>query len=523
MPTEQELLEKLIGKSAAEHEPENEFEQMLYAREVEVQSLEDLKEQRGTSIPALFNQFYKFIQNPSTVSVETFKRMIDTDDTIGSGVDFLTTCLAARLGRYQHESTEVTEFVNEALDQIQGGFEESLKELLSATWAGFSVMEQVWDNNDLGTVITKLVPMPHQTILFETERTGELTRDGILQYQRNYNPFMLGGGLNFYSGGFSATIGYPFGNKPDPLAKLGDMPFPLRTANSFNYLSIRIPVAKCMHYAFNAQGKMGNPYGRSLLRRAYKYYVMKDAILGMLSTALDRKGTPLTLVYADPMTTLEDVTRNPTGANARGQTGKGIRADAAARNAFKNMSNDSVIILPGKKGEIYEVDPLSQQSNAADFISALDFCNKSIMRALLLPSLVFTGGDGAGSYALGQEHAKTFDKILDSINAGLEQTLIQQMVARLIRMNFPESVYKKDGFGSFGKRELSQDEISKEMEAIEKAVNMGAIDMNDLKDLNEIRAKVKFQPRDTVIEREPIPGMEGEEESEEQDDGSERE
>src|SRR5690242_191787 len=90
-----------------EVEPTNQFEEMLYARHVEVESFNDLTAQRSTPIPALFNQFYKFIQNPSSVSVETFKRMVDTDDTIGSGVDFLTTCLAARLGAYQHPSQEI--------------------------------------------------------------------------------------------------------------------------------------------------------------------------------------------------------------------------------------------------------------------------------------------------------------------------------------------------------------------------------------------------------------------------------
>src|SRR5690242_6567702 len=85
------------------------LERELFARHVEVETFKDLEVQRGTPIPALFNIFYKFIQNPSSVSVETYKRMVDTDDTIGSGVDFLTTALSARLGRYQHPSQEITE------------------------------------------------------------------------------------------------------------------------------------------------------------------------------------------------------------------------------------------------------------------------------------------------------------------------------------------------------------------------------------------------------------------------------
>ena len=99
----------------------------------------------------------------------------------------------------------------------------------------------------------------------------------------------------------------------------------MRTANTYNYLSIRIPRQKVLHYSFDAQGKFGNPYGRSLLRRAYKYYVMKDAFLQMMSVALDRKGTPLTLIFADPNTTLIDPDKKG-DTSARGRR-VGIRAD----------------------------------------------------------------------------------------------------------------------------------------------------------------------------------------------------
>lgn len=477
--------------------PSDEFEEMLYARHVEITSVADLENQRGTPIPALFNTFYKFIQNPSTVSVETFKRMIDTDDTIGSGVDFLTTCLAARLGAYTHESDEITAFVQKALNDIQGGWTNVVKELLSASWAGFSVAEKVWANTDMGFVPKKIVSLPPSTLLFETERTGELTQDGILQYQRNYNPFMLGRGVGLSS----AALGFNGSSRPDAFAKIGDMPFPLRTANSFNYLCIRIPRQKCIHYSFDAQGKFGNPYGRSLLRRAYKYYVIKDAILQMMTVALDRKGTPLTVVYADPHATLQEA-----GAqNTRGDPTKAMTAQEAARKAFKDIHNDSVVFLPGKKGEVFELDKLDTGANTDGFIQALDFCNKSEMRAMLVPSLVFGNGDGSGSFALGQEHSKTFDKLCDGINSGLVHVLLQDLVGDIIKYNFPESAWKKDGFGEFGKRELSPDEIGKEVDIFEKAVNIGAVDMTDLGDLNAMRDKINMPPRTTPIVTDRMP------------------
>lgn len=483
----------------------DEFEEMLYARHVEVESLDDLKEQRGTPIPALFNQFYKFIQNPSAVSVETFKRMIDTDDTLGSGIDFLTTCLAARLGRYTHPNKEITDLVNRALAAVDGGFTNAVKEILSASWAGFFVGEKVFqDVPNIGFIPKKIVPMPPSTLLFETERTGEITEDGILQYQRNFNPYLLGGGVGYFGANVNTGIGPTagFGSRPDLFAKLGDLPFPIRTANSFNYLSIRIPKAKCIHYAFDAQGKLGNPYGRSLLRRAYKYYVIKDAILQMMTIALDRKGTPLTVVYYDPMAPIMDPNKvkNPNDlGSARDDRKAAIHPGKAAEQAMKNLHNDSVIYIPGKKGEIYTIDTLSQQSNASDFIAALEFCNKSMLRAMLLPALIF--GDGQGGYALGEVHAKTFDKVLDGINAGLEDNLLNQWVKDILSLNFPKSMWEKDGLGSFSKRDLTQDEVQKVMDVFDKGINAGIIDQGDLNDLNKMRDSIGFDEREKPIER----------------------
>jgi hypothetical protein len=482
-----------------------ELEQMLYARHVEINSPDDLTTQRATSIPALFSTMYKFIQNPSSVSVETYKRMIDTDDTIGSGVDFLTTCLAVRLGTYTHPNKELAKWVNERLRDVKGGWFNAVKELLSASWAGFAVSEKIWENNERhGFVPRKIVALPPTTLMFETERTGELTEDGILQYQRNWNPMALGTGIGYFGG--MVGVGYGFMQqgdaRPDPFAKFGDMPFPMRVNNSWNYLSIRIPKQKCIHYSFDAQGKFGNPYGRSLLRRIYKYYVLKDSVIQMLAVALDRKGTPLTIVYADPNTTLQDDTKVQAAGtgNVKGKR-VGVRADKAAQDAFSRVHNDSVIVLPGKKGQIFEVEALIQNSNTGDFISTLDFCNKSMLRGLLIPSLIFGNGDGTGSYSLGQEHAKTFTKIMDGMLEGLEDVLIEQLVMEMIKYNWPATYWQDAGFGSFAPKDFSDEDMEKISRIWETAITSGVIDPTDLQDLNRMRETLGFGERTTIIEK----------------------
>jgi hypothetical protein len=145
--------------------------------------------------------------------------------------------------------------------------------------------------------VEKLVTLPPSTVLFEVNRTGDITEDGILQYQRNYNPALLGSGT-LYGSGFSYST-FPGDGRPDPFAKFGDLPYPIRVGNTYSYLSIRMPRDKCIHYAFDAQGRFGNPYGRSLLRRAYNFWVLKNALLRMLAIAMDRKGTPILVVYTD--------------------------------------------------------------------------------------------------------------------------------------------------------------------------------------------------------------------------------
>ena len=251
--------------------------------------------------------------------------------------------------------------------------------------------------------------------------------------------------------------------------------------------------------AFDAQGKFGNPYGRSLLRRVYKYYIVKDAVLKMMSVALDRKGTPLTVVYADPNTTLFD--GKNFDPNVPANQRKTIRADQAAKAAFENVHNDTTVILPGKKGQIFDLDFVSQDSNTQSFIDTLNFCNKSILRGLLIPPLVFNDGDGTGSYALGSAHTDTFHKILDGMNEGVKQTLIDQVIKELINYNFPESAWKKDGLGEFSRREFSNEEKEQEMNMFEKAVHLGVIDSTDLNDLNKMRETLGFQPLKKVPEQ----------------------
>jgi hypothetical protein len=74
-------------------------------------------------------------------------------------------------------------------------------------------------------------------------------------------------------------------------------------------------------------------------------------------------------------------------------------------------------------------------------------------------------------------------------------------VRDILLLNYPKSEWEKDGLGSFSKRELSQDEIAKEMETFERGINAGVIDQGDLNDLNQMRDSIGFSERTTPIDR----------------------
>jgi hypothetical protein len=123
------------------------------------------------------------------------------------------------------------------------------------------------------------------------------------------------------------------------------------------------------------------------------------------------------------------------------------------------------------------------------------------MRALLIPSLIFGNGDGSGSYALGQEHAKTFTKILDGMLEGLQDVLLQQVISELVKYNWPSSFWADAGMGSFAHTDFSDEDMEKISRIWESAISNGVIDTNDLQDLNRMRQTLGFSEREKPMER----------------------
>lgn len=471
----------------------------LTRRFEELTRLEKDQTQMGTAIPQLYGSLSKFVANPSSVSVETYKRMLDTDETIGAGVDFLIMAMCARMGTYKHKSKEITDFVNQALGQMETSWHQNLSEMFSAEWAGFSGTEKVWqyDSNFGGMPAyrpKKLVTYPPLTLIFAVNRNGDILPDGIFQYQRYHNSLYHSG----TPGG--SRSGDLDGFRPDLYASVGDFPYPIRVAADLSYMTVKIPQHKMIHLTSSSTGNFANPYGRSLLRRAYKNWVAKDAFLKMWVVAADRKGTPLLVGFADASATVDK--KGEADGNQNSDTGTAPNMMAAA---LRTIHNSSFVVLPGKKGEVYDIEAVAIQGDMNVFKDGTQYFNTAMLRALLIPPLIM-GGDGGGSFSLGQEHHKLFNKIVDGKLKPYKQGITQQFIRPMIGYNFPRAAWEKDGLGEFVLEEYDTELMEKLANVFGNITDKGYMSAEDQADMDTVRGKLGL-PDKKVAQVLNIPGM----------------
>lgn len=439
--------------------------------------------QQGTTAPQLFSSVNSFVQNPSTVSVETFKRMIDTDETVGAGIDFLILCLIARFGEYKHPNKKIEAFVRKAIIEMDGSFHENLDEMFSAEWAGFSVTEIVWKfvkdfDGFSAWVPKKLVTYQPLTIAFAVDQSGEVLADGIFQYQRYYGQ----------NNGYLANS-LDDGFRPDFYAARGDFAHPIRIGTNLAYNVIQINRDKVVHLKSSSTGKFGNPYGRSILRRCYKSWVSKDAALKMWIIAMDRKASPLLVGYAPPNETV--------GYDGAGNVTRGIRADVALSMTLQNIRNESAVVLPGKKGENYDLETIQTQADMSVFKDHVEYDNKAIMRGLLIPPLIL-GGDGGGSFALGDAHRQIFQQVVDGKLKPYKSSIIDQLIRPMIQYNFGQDDWR-EGFGDFGVDEFDPDVMEKLSSIYQTLTTNGYMSPSNQMDMDLVTEKFNLPKRKAAV------------------------
>ncbi len=398
--------------------------------------------QIGSQLDTTFFLFDNCIQNTDNVPIAEYERMLETDETIAVGTQFLILSVLMKLGEYTHENKDIENFVRENFENMQGNLHSACEEILTGLWAGYSGSELVWKAAANKVLLDKIVTYHPRTVLIKVDReTGE------------------------YKG--------------------------LKQWRWFDGSPVDIPIEKAILFTFNK--RFGNLYGKSIFKAIRKNWLLKDPILKMWGRALDRFGTPLIAIF----TTDEEIDDPDRPGESINQLSYAVRLLERIQNstglAFKNGNKED--------GTDSRAEVLSAGGSGIGeaFEKAVLYLNKMILRGLLVPSLVFDN-EGSGSYALGQTHAKSYDMILSSIYKLLKETLLEQVVRRMIEYNFG----KQENFGDFMENKFAEDDLKALADAVSSLTQNGYMSPQQQEDVDVVCEKFNLPKRKVKLLRDIV-------------------
>lgn len=219
-----------------------------------------------------------------------------------------------------------------------------------------------------------------------------------------------------------------------------------------------IPVDRLVAYIQEREG--GNWIGRSLLRPAYKPWLLKDRALRVQAQTLERNGLGIPVYEAGPEPDLEGLTPQQISSMVAEEMTKGAQLAQAYRsgdNSGAAIRNGSKLTLTGVQGVLPDADkPIRYYDEQ--------------MAAVVLANFLSLSGDKTGSYALGQTFADFFVQSLQTVALDVADISTMHIVEDLVDINFgPEVPAPKVVFDEIG---ASQPATA---EAIKALVDCGAI------------------------------------------------
>ena len=174
--------------------------------------------------------------------------------------------------------------------------------------------------------------------------------------------------------------------------------------------NIEIPVTRLVAYVHQREG--GDWLGRSLLRPAYKHWLLKDRLLRTQAETIDRNGMGVPIYTGAP---------NEASLDAGRAIAQGIRAGDDSGAAIPNGAE---LVLRGVEGTL------------PDATAPIRYHDEQIARAVLAHFLNL--GSQTGSWALGTTFADFFTSSLQSVAETHRDVAQQHVVEDLVDVNYGE-------------------------------------------------------------------------------------
>lgn len=288
-------------------------------------------------------------------------------------------------------------------------FNEFLRLALLSLVYGHSYFEQVYDQSDGSTHLAKLAWRPPRTI-----SNIEVARDGGL--------------VAIEQGGIMGSG------------------------------KVRIPVARLVAFVHEREG--ANWLGESLLRSAYKMWILKDRVLRIQALTAERNGLgmPVFTVGEPPEGTFEEMVAWLEDEIQRGL--KIVKEARAGEAAGISLGKGSTFEFKGVQGKLPETD------------KPIRYYDEQIARAVLAHFLNL--GTETGSWALGSTFANFFTDSLNAVAQNMADVIQQHVIEDLVDLNWgPNEPAPRIVPAAIGE----QQQIT--AEAIKGLIESGAVQVDD--------------------------------------------
>lgn len=230
----------------------------------------------------------------------------------------------------------------------------------------------------------------------------------------------------------------------------------------------------------------GNWLGQSLLRPAYKYWLLKDRMLRVQAQTVDRNGMGIPVYKASKLpdsVTGEDRTKREKDEIEAGlKLAKGLRS---GDNSGASIPESAELDVMGVKGTLPDADV------------PIRYYDEQIARAVLAHFLNL--GTETGSWALGSTFADFFTLSLQTVAMQIADTTTQHVIEDLVDVNWgPNEPAPKLVFEEIGSRHAAT------AEAIKALIDCGAIKADQKLD-DHLRTVYGLPGADLATAREPQP------------------
>ncbi|MHB1001896.1 MAG: phage portal protein family protein [Armatimonadota bacterium] len=194
---------------------------------------------------------------------------------------------------------------------------------------------------------------------------------------------------------------------------------------------VALPLEKFIVYTYMPAYEM--PHGQSDLRSAYKHWWCKEVISKFWNVHLEKYGMP----------------------TAKGSYRRGMPKDQQDEllRVLDRIQQETAIVVPEDVGiELLE----AQRGGEAGYMQAIEFHNRQIAKAILGQTLTTDEGSRAGSFAMARVHQDVLGFYLQKLKRDMEETVMRdQLIRRLVDINFASGAYPKFDLGGVEERDLT--------------------------------------------------------------------